>query len=92
MDEPIIEKQLGKQTAPAPPSAARQLIDNPWFMLAMLFLVTAALGLPFLWMSRGFSRTSKFILSIVVLLYTALILWIFWIIMAWCIARIVDAM
>ena len=91
MDESTLDKQRDKQPSPAP-SAARQLIDNPWIMLATLFLVTAALGLPFLWMSRGFSRTSKVILSIVVIVYTALILWIFWIIMAWCIQRIVDAM
>ena len=92
MDKPILKNPSDQQPAPAPPSAARQLIDNPWIILGTLFLVTAALGLPFLWMSRGFSRTSKVILSVVVILYTALILWIFWIIMAWCIQRIVDAM
>ena len=46
MDEPILKNPLDEHTAPAPPSAARQLIDNPWIILATLFLVTAALGLP----------------------------------------------
>jgi hypothetical protein len=46
-------------------------------MLVMLFLVTAAFGIPFLWLSRGFSTTAKVVLTIVVLLYTALILWAF---------------
>ena len=59
-------------------SAARRAVDNPWLMLAMLFLVTGALGLPLLWISRGFSAASKFVLSIVVLIYTAALLWAFW--------------
>jgi hypothetical protein len=55
----------------------RQALDNPWLMLVMLFFVTAALGLPFLWMSRGFSTLAKRVLTIVVLAYTVLILWAF---------------
>jgi hypothetical protein len=78
-------------TQPAPPPW-RAAIDNPWAMLGMLFFVTAALGLPFLWMSRGFSTASKALLSIVVIAYTVLILWLFWLIMVWCWTRISDAM
>ena len=59
-------------------------------MLAMLFFVTAALGIPFLWMSRGFSTLAKVVLTIVVLAWTALILWAFWLVMVWSWTRIAD--
>jgi c-di-AMP phosphodiesterase-like protein len=57
--------------------AWRRALDNPWLMVVMLFFVTAAFGIPFLWLSRGFSKTAKVVLTIVVLLYTVLILWAF---------------
>jgi hypothetical protein len=74
------------QTAEPPrnlPPMWRQAIDNPWLMLVMLFFVTAALGLPFLWISRGFSKPAKIVLSALVLLYTVLILWAFVAFMSW---------
>lgn len=58
----------------------------------MLFFVTAALGLPLLWMSRGFSRGWKIVLTVLVLAWTALILWVFWLIMVWCYTQIADAL
>lgn len=70
----------------------RVLIDNPWLLIAMLFLVTAALGLPFLWMSRGFSTWAKIVLTLAVLAYTALIFWLFFLIMAWSWSQIEPAL
>ena len=70
----------------------REMVDNPWLVLATLFFVTAALGLPVLWMSRGFSRASKIVLTVVLLLYTALLLYGFWIVMVWCYLRIVNSL
>jgi hypothetical protein len=64
--------------------AWRELLDNPWLMLAMLFFVTAALGLPFLWASRGFSTFGKIVVTIAVVVWTALVFWVFFLIMAWC--------
>jgi hypothetical protein len=61
-------------------------------VLGLLFLVTAALGLPILWKSRGFSLAAKVVLSLVVTAYTALLLWGFWLLMCWCIGRISGAM
>jgi hypothetical protein len=69
---------------PKRPTSWRVLIDNPWIMILVLFFVTAALGLPFLWISRGFSTFSKIVLTIAVLLWTALVFWVFYLIMAWC--------
>ncbi len=80
-----------QQSAPAGHSW-RILIDTPWLMIVTLFFVTAALGLPFLWMSRGFSTLNKFLLTIAVLLWTALVLWVFYLIMAWCIPRIMEGL
>jgi hypothetical protein len=77
---------------PAVTPAWRQAIDNPWVLLPTLFFVTAALGLPLLWMSRGFSTLGKIVLTIALVAWTALILWIFWLIMAWCVARITHAL
>ena len=72
-------------------SAAAKILDNPWIVLALLFFVTAALGLPLLWISRAFSAPMKILLSIVVMLYTLLLLAVFWLIMAWCYGRITEA-
>jgi len=75
----MMHKPTDKPAAQPPPArAARRVIDNPWLILAMLFFVTAALGLPILWLSRGFSAPAKTILSIVVLAYTVVLLWAFW--------------
>lgn len=70
--------------------AWRRALDNPWLMLAMLFLVTAFLGLPFLWMSRGFTTFWKVIVTIAVLLWTALIFWLFWLVMLWTVPTIYN--
>jgi hypothetical protein len=79
------------QSSSANPSSSwRQVIDNPWLMLGMLFGVTLFLGLPFLWISRGFSLFGKIVVTILVLLWSALVFWIFWLIMAWCIPRIMT--
>jgi hypothetical protein len=69
---------------PQSPSSWRNLIDNPWIMILGLFFVTAFLGLPFLWISRGFSTFWKIVLTVAVLLWTALVFWVFYLIMAWC--------
>jgi hypothetical protein len=66
----------------------RRALDNPWLMLGMLFFVTLFLGLPFLWMSRGFSTLGKIVVTLAVLAWTALVFWGFWVIMAWCIPTI----
>jgi len=70
----------------------RELIDRPLVLLALLFFVTAAPGLPLLWMSRGFSVPSKIVLTILVLAWTALVLWAFYLVMAWCLPRIWESL
>ncbi|MEZ6135980.1 MAG: hypothetical protein R3C53_13850 [Pirellulaceae bacterium] len=80
----------GQQTPPK--KSVLDLLDNRWVMFVMLFGVTAALGLPLLWRSRGFSRTEKIFWSVVVSLYTVLIFWIFFKIMYWSYSNIVNSL
>ncbi|HEX5102727.1 MAG TPA: hypothetical protein VFV87_02890, partial [Pirellulaceae bacterium] len=78
MDETPLDAAIEEPSAAneSPPRAQtwRDAVDNPWLMLAMLFFVTAALGLPFLWISRGFSMFWKIVLTVVVTAWTVLIL------------------
>jgi hypothetical protein len=67
------------------------LADNPWAVLALLFLATGALGIPLIWLSRAFSKPLKILLTVLVTVYTALILWLFWLLMVACYHRIVNA-
>jgi len=47
----------------------RAILENPWTILAMLFLVMGPLALPLLWWSRRFSIFWKIVLSILVTVY-----------------------
>lgn len=72
-------------------AGGKSLLDRPWFILGLLFLVTAILGLPLLWISRGFSPAWKIVLSVIVTLYTALLFWGFWLVLTWSVSRIMDS-
>ena len=56
-------------------SHALRSIDKWWTILLLLFGVTGVIGLPVLWMSRSFGPGMKWVLSIVVTIYTALLCW-----------------
>jgi hypothetical protein len=95
MSDPQPETPAQPQAAPpstSPEPLWRRALDSPWVMLGMLFFVTAALGLPVLWMSRGFSFWGKVVVSVLVIAWTVLILWLFWLVMVWSYTRIVDAL
>ena len=59
------------------------MIDNPYAVLAAVFFAMAILGIPLIWMCRAWSPATKAILTVVTLLYTILIFWLFWLIMVW---------
>jgi hypothetical protein len=69
----------------APPPSARaklrDMADNPWLVLGMLFFVTLFLGLPVLWVSRGFSPAAKILWTVLVLIWTAVVFWGFYLVM-----------
>jgi hypothetical protein len=90
MNDPLSEPTADVSSRQEP--LWRRALDSRWVMLAMLFFVTAALGLPFLWISRGFSWGGKLVVSILVIAWTILILWLFWLVMMWSYTRIVDAL
>lgn len=69
-----------------------RIFDQPGKLLILLFGVTAVFGLPLLWHSRGFSRPAKAVLTVVVLAYTVLILWAFWLLMRWCYGSISQSL
>ena len=54
------------------------LVHKRWVVLAVLFGVTGALGLPLLWVSRGFRLPGKLAWSILVTLYTGFLFWMAW--------------
>lgn len=68
-----------------------ELIDQPIIMLSFLFLAALFLGLPFLWKSRAFSASSKWVISVLVLLETVIVFWVFYRTMRWCLDRIAGS-
>jgi len=70
------------------PSVADNWADHPAIVLGMLFLVLAALGLPWLWRSRGFSKRAKWFWTLVILIYTALLLWLIWMAIGYLVVQI----
>jgi hypothetical protein len=88
LDATVIESAPPEEATHPRPQGWREFVDNPWLMVLTLFFVTAALGLPLLWISRGFSWWAKVVLTFAVLAWTALVFWVFYLIMAWCLPRI----
>lgn len=71
-DQSPIDSQLA-----APPATSRDkssakvsMTDSRWMVLAILFGVTGALGIPLLWVSKRFSLVERIFWSIVVTIYT----------------------
>src|SRR6266498_259893 len=79
--EQLIEAVAVEREAPSLPKTIRELADHPWLVLGMLFFVTLFLGLPVLWVSRGFSPLSKVLWTVAVLIWTAVVFWMFYLVM-----------
>ena len=71
-------KQEPPADAPPHGSQIADLLHQRWVVLVLLFAVMGALGIPLLWMSRAFSTAAKSVLSVVVTVYTAGLVWIAW--------------
>ena len=70
----------GQTTAlPLPPS----LTHSRGAVLAILFLVTGAIGIPLLWMNPNFSTTERIVWSIVATIYTAILIGIVVAVLMW---------
>ncbi len=77
-EPPVVSKPRIAPAVSAPHPAARAkwraLIDSRLAMFGLLFGVTGFLGIPLLWMSDSFSRTEKIVWSIVVTIYTLILI------------------
>lgn len=87
--QPLSELDSGIAEAPGD---RERLCYNPLVVLGLLFFVTLFLGLPLLWLSPRFSAFNKIIITLLNLLYSALVLWAFYLLMAWCYGRIAGAL
>lgn len=63
------------ETATGKSGTWQRVVNSRGAMLAMLFCVTGVLGVPFLWKSQAFSAAEKVVWSVVVTVYTCLLLW-----------------
>lgn len=63
--------------------SATEMVQSRAAVLAILFLVTGALGIPLLWMNQSFSTIERIFWAIVVTIYTIGLIVIAWIIVMW---------
>lgn len=83
------------QAAPADPLAANagwslesKLLQSRIAVIATLFLVTGFLGIPLLWMNKRFSHSERIAWSILVTVYTLILIWVAITIVMWSYRRI----
>lgn len=69
-----------------------RLLDNPWFILVLLFGAMGVLGVPLLVKSRAFSPLVKCVIAVTVTLYTALLVWLVWLVLVWSYGRISETL
>ncbi len=73
---------------PVRPPTGRRIADSRAMVLLLLFAVLGPLALPTLWRSSRFSRFWKIALTALVLIITAVIVWILW----WAISLFLDSL
>jgi hypothetical protein len=56
--------------APVPSARKPKWYYNVWFALAMLFFVLGPFGLPLVWKNPHFSRRTKAVLTLIMVVYT----------------------
>jgi len=61
---------------------------SPIVVIILLFLVTGPFGLGMLWRNDRFTRNAKWALTILVFVYTVILLWAFYIALQWCMNQI----
>ncbi|MFK8115109.1 MAG: hypothetical protein AB8B91_23105 [Rubripirellula sp.] len=73
------------------PENESNFVQSRGAVLAMLFLVTGFLGIPLLWMNKKFSPTERIVWSIIVTIYTSVLIWIAAAIVIWSYRQIFGA-
>ncbi|HBV61891.1 MAG TPA: hypothetical protein DEF45_02605 [Rhodopirellula sp.] len=91
LDNPALSNAKGS-VGNAPPGygGAEKLIQSKLAVLACLFLVTGFLGLPLLWMNRGFSTVERLAWATVVTIYTLALIGLVVAIFFWCYKMVVG--
>ncbi|GAA5505303.1 hypothetical protein [Novipirellula caenicola] len=84
-DDSPIEATLAPTTTSNSTSGTStdRMIQSRGAVLAILFLVMGALGIPLLWMNKAFSNAERWFWAVVVTLYTALLIYVAWRICMW---------
>ncbi len=70
------------------PREMRPVIDNPYAVLAAVFLVTGALGIPLIWICRAWSPGMKLLITLAAIVYTGVLLSICYLIVRWALQAI----
>ena len=85
LSAPPTSHQSASNADPGDPSAgsASEMVQSRAAVLAILFLVTGALGIPQLWMNQSFSTLERVFWSIVITIYTIALIVIAWMIVVW---------
>ena len=82
-ESPTQHNAVASDSASQTRGGLSDLVQNKWLVLAVLFTVTGAIGLPLLWVNRKFSTLERFFWSIVVTLYTIILIAIVIAILTW---------
>jgi len=90
-DPPVIGRVPAAEKMRPVPSRLKLLLDNRWAVLAAIFFAMMFLGLPLLWRCPSFSKIEKLVWTLIVLIYSAVLLWVFYLVMAWCFGRISES-
>jgi hypothetical protein len=91
VDAEVVTRSSEMTTRPRP-SILLQFIGNRKVLLILLYAATLFLGLPALWVSPVFTRNEKVVHTFLVCVWSALVLAGFYVVMAWAMGRIQEAM
>ena len=88
-DEPILATVIDGPMQQGPASH-KSVLQSRAAVLATLFLVTGVLGVPLLWVNQKFSKGERIFWSIVVTIYTAILISIAYAIVMWSYRQIIG--
>ncbi len=86
VEDEVIEATLVDDSWPGSGSTATDgsaFVQSRGAVFATLFLVTGVLGIPLLWMNQKFSNTERIVWSVIVTVYTAILIAIAYAIVMW---------
>lgn len=73
---------------PKPAGIWERFLGSKLGILAAIFFAMMFLGIPLLWKSPRFNTAERIVWTIVTIAYSALVFWLFYLVMAWSYSRI----